>query len=91
MQQLSLVYKSSGINYYVFGTGNEILFCLHGYGEDGKSFAFLETHLGNTYTLYAIDFPFHGATEWNERQGFSTGDLIIIMQLIQPDINKKIS
>jgi pimeloyl-ACP methyl ester carboxylesterase len=91
MQQHSLVYNSSVINYYVFGNGDEILFCLHGYGEDGKSFVFLEKHLSDIYTVYAIDFPFHGATKWNEKQPFSIEELVIIMRLIETDSNKKIS
>ncbi len=91
MQQLSLAYKSSHINYYVFGSGDEILFCLHGYGEDGSSFAFLEKELGKMYTLYAIDFPFHGTTAWIEKQPFTMNDLIAVWHLIQQDQNKKIT
>src|SRR5438477_8590113 len=83
MQQLSLAYNSSVINYYVFGSGAEVLFCLHGYGENGSSFSFLEKHLGVVYTIYAIDFPFHGATEWKEDQPFTIDDLIIILHSIQ--------
>ena len=71
MQQLSLAYKSSIINYYIFGSGAKTLFCFHGYGEDGNSFAFLEKKLGLAYTLYAIDFPVHGKTQWNEKEPFT--------------------
>jgi pimeloyl-ACP methyl ester carboxylesterase len=91
MQQRSLAYNSSIINYYVFGSGAEILFCLHGYGENGSSFSFLEDRLGSPYALYAIDFPYHGNTEWNEGKPFTTDDLVAIMQLIRPDKNKKFS
>jgi len=90
MQQLSLAYKSSLINYYAFGSGGKILLCLHGYGEDGTSFHFLEKHLGNNYTSYAIDFPFHGATVWNEKEPFTLNDLLAIFFSIQPQ-QKKIS
>jgi pimeloyl-ACP methyl ester carboxylesterase len=90
MQQLSLAYKSSVITYYVFGNGSEILLCLHGYGEDGTSFQFLEKQLDNIYTLYAIDFPFHGTTIWNENEPFIMDDLIAIFSLIQPQ-HKKLS
>jgi pimeloyl-ACP methyl ester carboxylesterase len=91
MQQYSLAYKSSFINYYVFGSGDEILFCLHGYGEDGKSFQFLEKHLGNEYILYAIDFPFHGLTEWKEQEPFTMNDLITVLNYIVPFHDKKFS
>src|SRR5947208_1583654 len=91
MQQLCLVYKSSFINYYVFGNGPEALFCFHGYGEDGTSFAMLEDKLGSTYTLYGIDFPVHGKTKWNEAYAFTTDDLAAIMEMIHPSNNKKLS
>lgn len=91
MQQLSLAYKSSIINYYVFGNGTKTLFCLHGYGEEGTSFEFLEKHLDKIYTLYAIDFPIHGKTVWKEKQPFAANDLFAIMQTIHPHQNKKFS
>src|ERR1044072_2128080 len=90
MQQ-QLVYKNSLINYYVFGSGAKVLYCFHGYGETSISFAFLEKHLGKDYTLYAIDFPFHGKTEWKEQQPFTPNDLHNILALILPDRTKKFS
>ncbi|HEY2726046.1 MAG TPA: alpha/beta hydrolase [Parafilimonas sp.] len=91
MQQLSLLYKSSVINYYVFGSGAKVLFCLHGYGENGNSFAFLEKYLGLIYTLYAIDFPIHGNTKWNEKKPFTINDFFVITQMIEKDKSKKFS
>ncbi len=91
MQQANLAYKSSFINYYSFGNGPEVLFCFHGYGEDGTSFAFLEEKLGSSYTLYAIDFPVHGKTKWNEGYAFTSDDLVAIMEMIHPSNNKKFS
>ena len=66
MRHQSITYKKSIINVSIFGTGNKLLICFHGYGEDGDSFEPLEKKLGNEYTLAAIDFPFHGETKWNE-------------------------
>jgi len=91
MQEFLVAYKSSSINYYVFGNGAKTLFCLHGYGEEGVSFKFLETYIGSVYTLYAIDFPIHGKTVWKEKQSFTTNDLFAIMQLIHPDRKQKFS
>lgn len=91
MQNHTLSFKSCVINYYVFGSGNKTLFCLHGYGEDGSSFSFLENYLGDDYTLYAIDFPFHGATEWNEKNSLSADDLLKIFQLINKNQTKTFS
>ncbi|HEX5153816.1 MAG TPA: alpha/beta hydrolase [Parafilimonas sp.] len=91
MQQHSLAYKSSVINYYVFGSGAKTLFCFHGYDEDGLSFAFLEKLFGVKYTLYALDFPFHGKTQWNEKEPFTLADLVTVLQLIHPFGNMKFS
>lgn len=82
MQHHFLAYKASLIHYYVFGKGAKTLFCFHGYGENGYSFAFLQKRLGDDFTLYAIDFPFHGKTQWNEEAPFTPDDLIAIIKLI---------
>lgn len=91
MQQHSLAYKSSFIHYYIFGRGAKTLFCFHGYGEDGLSFGFLEDMLGADYTLCALDFPFHGKTQWNEKEPFTSADLIAVLQLIRSCNNNKFS
>jgi pimeloyl-ACP methyl ester carboxylesterase len=87
MPQHKLNFKNSIINYYKYGNGDKVLFCLHGYGEDGTSFFFLEKYLGNIYTLYAIDFPFHGDTKWNEEEPLSAKDFLNIFNLINTQNN----
>jgi pimeloyl-ACP methyl ester carboxylesterase len=82
MPQHKLAYKHSIINYYVYGSGTKILFFLHGYGENGSSFELLEKHLGTDYTIYAIDFPFHGETQWNEQEAFTVDDLLFVFHSI---------
>ncbi len=89
--QKTLSYHSSKINYYTFGSGGEVVFCFHGYGLDGSCFAFLENAILLTHTLFCIDFPFHGATEWNEGIAFTQKDLINIIDLIYPFPTKKYS
>ena len=91
MQQFSLAYKSSFVHYHIFGNGPKTLFCFHGYGETGRSFAFLEKKLGAVYTLYAIDFPIHGKTKWNEKEPFKPDDLIEILHRIHNCENSKFS
>lgn len=79
-------YKSSQINYYRFGNGQKVIICFHGYGETALSFSFLEKWIENEYSLYAIDLPFHGKTAWLEKNGFTTEDLIaIIEKIVSPD------
>ena len=75
----TLQYKSSQIAYYTYGSGDQMLFCYHGYGLDGSCFEVLETVLGTKYTLFCIDLPFHGGTDWQEGLSFNSHDLIKIM------------
>lgn len=85
MQQCQLSYKDSTIGYYVFGSGPRVAACFHGYGEDGRHFAFLGTHAGADFTFYAIDLPFHGSTEWAAGAEFSATDLREIVRAITGD------
>lgn len=70
---------NSYITCYVYGSGTLPLFCFHGYGNNGRSFEFLGELLGNRYTLFAIDLPFHGLSSWNEKVAFKPQDLIAII------------
>lgn len=54
------------VSYHQFGSGPELMICLHGYGENGSAFSSLEPLLGQLYTLVCPDLPLHGATRWNQ-------------------------
>ena len=77
-----LPYKNSKIAWYRFGNGEQKVVCFHGYGETAESFAFLEKHGLGKFSFYAIDLPFHGHTEWNERLSFTENDLAAIVNTI---------
>jgi pimeloyl-ACP methyl ester carboxylesterase len=83
LQDYFLPYQHSIIHYSVFGTGKKILFCFHGYGENGNSFELLKPLLEKDFTMVCIDLPFHGKTEWNEGLLFIPNQLIEIMSLIK--------
>src|SRR5258705_7646608 len=85
-EALLLSYKNSRISYCRFGKGDKLVICLHGYGEDGSSFSFLENLAGEKFTFLAIDLPFHGKTIWNEND-FTTNDLITIIKLLLEQSN----
>ena len=70
MEHHFLPYRSSAISYYLYGSGDKIAVCFHGYGEDASGFSFLEKYAGNAFTFYAIDLPHHGKTVWNENADF---------------------
>ncbi|MES2004019.1 MAG: alpha/beta hydrolase [Bacteroidota bacterium] len=78
-------FRNSRIRFSRWGYGPEYLLCLHGYGEEGGSFAFLEKELGKQYTLIAIDFPFHGGTDWQEEFLFDPPDLVHLIHQIIPN------
>ncbi len=82
MPVFQLSYYNSIIHYYRFGSGPQPVICLHGYGETGDSFSFLEKHAGQGFTFYAIDLPFHGATDWKETDAFSIRHLQEIVTII---------
>ena len=81
-EQLQLKYKDSDIRYYKFGQGATDLICLHGYGKAAKDFLFLEKHISTLYTVYSIDLPFHGETNWKQSLSFSDKELLDIIDLI---------
>ena len=86
MEQARLSYKNSRINYYRFGSGNRLVLCFHGYGEDGSTYAFLEKLAGAEYHFIALDLPFHGSTDWMEETDFLEFDLVhIIQQILEKD------
>jgi len=77
--------KDSMIHYSIGGGGSRLLVCFHGYGESAESFAFLEGALGKDYTLLAIDFPFHGGTDWKDGLYFDPRDLVVMLEKITGD------
>lgn len=82
MKSSFLSYKSSTIHYLHSAEKNRVLFCFHGYGEDGASFHFLKKYVEEETAVYAIDLPFHGKTVWNEGLDFSVTDLQLIVKKI---------
>ena len=89
MKHKLLIYKSSQISYYRFGTGPSPVICFHGYGEDARGYAFLEQKAGDRFTFYSLDLPYHGKTEWNEGLNFSQRDLVEIIERIFNFENQK--
>jgi pimeloyl-ACP methyl ester carboxylesterase len=76
-------FRSSRFHYCSWGTGDQLLFAFHGYGESAASFAFLADALGREFTIIALDMPFHGQTEWREpRLFFDPRDLVALLEAI---------
>ncbi len=80
MQTDFISYRSSRVHYSRAGAGQKVLLCFHGYGESEQTFHFLEKYISAEYTLFAIDLPFHGQTQWQEGLRFSATDLLAIIE-----------
>lgn len=64
--ELYIPFRQSRIFCEKTGTGPQLVFCFHGYGENCHTFRQLAESLQHTHTVYAFDLPLHGKTEWNE-------------------------
>ncbi|MEJ7736164.1 MAG: alpha/beta hydrolase [Chitinophagaceae bacterium] len=78
MESSCLSYGTSHVHYLHFGSGDDIILALHGYGGHAGSFTFLEKSITSGFRLIAIDLPFHGNTLWNEKRPLTNDDLATI-------------
>lgn len=77
------VYKNSPVSYYRFGEGKEILVAFHGYNQTAADFLFFEDVFTKQFTVIAIDFFWHGQSEWKEKEDFTEYDMKMIVVGIQ--------
>ncbi|MEL6832591.1 MAG: alpha/beta hydrolase [Bacteroidota bacterium] len=66
---------------HVFGHGKQLLIAIHGYDYDGTVYQSWATQLGEQYTICAPDLPFHGETQWDERQ-FTPPQIVALIRAI---------
>jgi pimeloyl-ACP methyl ester carboxylesterase len=89
MKRKEVLFGESTISFLEGGSGTNILLCLHGFGETAASFAFLEPHIGERFTMYAIDFPWHGQTNWKGPLAFTSEDLLQVFSAMIPDFSNR--
>jgi pimeloyl-ACP methyl ester carboxylesterase len=82
MPSFFLPYLNSQIHAVAAGEGEELLICLHGFGENAETFMRLKHTLGNLFTIVALDLPLHGETMWNEPGPFEPQHLADVIRLI---------
>jgi pimeloyl-ACP methyl ester carboxylesterase len=87
VQQHFLEFQKASICYYVYGSGPQLAFCLHGYSNNASIFSLLEEPLGHDYTFIALDLPFHGLTRWG-RGRMEVAELNDILQAIAARENR---
>ena len=75
VEQKIFIYKNSPISYYRFGNGEKVLVAFHGYDQTGKDFRYFEDVLTAHFTVIAIDFFWHGRSEWRETEDFTEDDM----------------
>lgn len=88
MQSSIIDLQKGKIHCLSFGTGSELLIALHGFSDRARMFAVLEPALSEKYRVVAVDWPFHGQTEWNDNT-FSKADLLEIIRKILAENGKE--
>jgi len=88
MQSVSFEHPNGRIHALRFGQGEKLLIALHGFGDRARMFAVLEEALGKNYTVVAVDWPFHGQTEWS-KETFTKEDLLGIIEKILSENGKE--
>ncbi|QES87721.1 alpha/beta fold hydrolase [Rhizosphaericola mali] len=77
----SIKYKNSTIAFQRFGNGEKTVFCFHGFSLSSEEYAGLGKNIGESVSLFALDFPLHGETVWKENE-LLVEDFIQIFQSI---------
>lgn len=72
---------SGKIHYRKWGRGSRLLIAVHGYGADAAMFGKLAPALSEIFTIYAIDLPFHGQSQW-EKASYQLKDIVAVFALI---------
>ena len=75
-------FRQHEIHFLKFGNGNEKLIALHGYGDSAELFLNVAEVLEKKYSIYALDLPFHGKTNWNESDFFTPNDLAELIETL---------
>jgi pimeloyl-ACP methyl ester carboxylesterase len=79
MESAFLTFKSSRIHFRKSGAGSKLAICFHGFGTYANTFDWIAQHVPD-HTFIAFDLPYHGSTQWNEKN-ISVDELIRIIDL----------
>jgi pimeloyl-ACP methyl ester carboxylesterase len=81
---------NSSIHYIKTGKGKHVILAFHGFSENATGFNQISEALGDSHTLIAPDFPWHGQTDWVENRVFTKDDFFRVIESIlkQYDIEK---
>lgn len=82
-KQVSFKYEKSIINCLKVGNGDELLVAFHGYGDRASLFAQMVKRMPERFTLYAVDLPIHGKSEWKGKRIEGELYIWIIRQVLE--------
>ena len=89
--RLSLNYRQSVVSYLRLGVGSRLLICFHGFGDRAVIWRNLEKKMGEKFTLIAIDLPFHGHTDWQQKTMQITDFEEIIHEILEIENTERFS
>lgn len=81
-------YKNAEVHFVRFGHGTKLLIALHGFANKGEIFLTLKESLEKEYTVYCIDLPFHGLTNWPYVE-YTREDISALFKMILEKEHKK--
>ncbi len=64
MSSFYLELDQNKLHYHRYGHGPEVLLAFHGFRKDHTCFSLFSQSVSRQYTLYAIDFFYHGKSTW---------------------------
>jgi len=83
-------FQAASLHYTVFGDGEKVLLCFHGFGLTGESFFELEPHFAKEFTIYNFDLFFHGGSRWeNGIEPIPETYISLFIDAFLTSINKK--
>ncbi len=86
-----LQYEESKVSYLRFGKGPKLLIAFHGFADRAVIFLPLRKALRNEYTIFSIDLPYNGQTEW-KKSYFTQQDIAgIIRQILDAEQKDRFS
>jgi pimeloyl-ACP methyl ester carboxylesterase len=84
-------YKQSPVSYHRFGKGDEVLVAFHGYDQTAAEYLYFNDVLNGAFTVIAIDFFWHGQSEWREDYDFTEQDMKAIVVGIKQQERLRVS
>lgn len=71
-----------------YGNGRKIMLSVHGFGRNGRRMERLALALGQEFTTFAPDLPYHGKSEWVE-QRYAPADLAATFNCLLADFQDR--